>query len=61
MPDGDLNRRFEEWKRSLDRTVEKHLKQFKKTVDDAVKIAADARDRVVTLEKKMAELLRRLK
>jgi hypothetical protein len=42
MPDEDLNRRLEEWKRSLDRAVEKHLKQFKKTVDDALKIAADA-------------------
>jgi hypothetical protein len=61
MPDEDLNRRFEEWKRSLDRAVEKHLKQFKKTADDALKIAADARDRVVTLEKKIAELMRRPK
>jgi hypothetical protein len=27
MPDEDLNRRFEEWKRSLDRAVEKNLKR----------------------------------
>ncbi len=37
MPDEDANRRFEEWKRLLDQAVEKHLKQFKKTVDDALK------------------------
>jgi hypothetical protein len=61
MPDENLNRRFEEWKRSLDRAMEKSQKQFKKTVDDALKIAADARKRVKILEKKIAELVRRPK
>jgi len=54
MPDQDLNRKFEELKQSL-------RKEFKKTIDGASKVAADARKRIQILEKKIADLMRRPK